>query len=200
MAARPSGGEQRRNAILDGAQEVFTKMGIGKARMDDIARQSGLSKGTLYLYFENKEGLVTAILERLFSGAFRRLENYTSTETTAEQTVMSFTEDAIRGYLGMLRMTPVVFEFLSLAFRNKTVQKAMRSYLKVYMKNLVPIIERGVETKEFREVDAQEIAIAIAAILEGTVLLWAYDRTLIDVQRHIRSSIRALLDGVRSPA
>ncbi len=200
MAARPSGGEQRRSAILDGAQEVFTKQGIGKARMDDIARQTGLSKGTLYLYFENKESLVIAILERIFSRAFRRLESQAAPEPTAEQAVLRFTEDAIRGYLGMLRMTPIVFEFLSLAFRNKTVQKAMKSYLNRYMKRLVPIIERGVETKEFRDIDAGEVAVAIAAILEGTVLLWAYDRSLVDVERHIRSSIRVLFDGVRSPA
>lgn len=199
MAARPSGGEQRRNAILDGAQEVFTKMGIGKARMDDIARQSNLSKGTLYLYFESKESLVIAILERIFAGAFKRLERRRTTEPTAEQAVLRFTEDAIHSYLNMLRITPVVFEFLSLAFRNKAVQKAMKSYLNVYMKSLVPIIQRGVETGEFRQVDAQEIAIAIGAILEGTVLLWAYDRKLIDVERHIRSGIRVLVDGIRSP-
>lgn len=198
MAARPSGGEQRKRAILDGAQEVFTTMGIGKARMEDIAREAKLSKGTLYLYFENKESLVTAILDRIFSTAFRRFESSATDGATAEQAILRFTDDAIRGYVKMLRITPMVFEFLSLAFRNKTVQRAMKRYLHLYMQNLVPVLQRGIETGEFRRVDAEEAALAMGAVLEGTVLLWAYDRDFVDVERHIRSGVRLLLEGIRS--
>jgi AcrR family transcriptional regulator len=200
MSARPRGGEARKVEILNAAEEVFAKKGIANARMDDIAQQTRFSKGTLYIYFESKESLIIAILERMFAGAFKRLEKRAASESSAENALLQFTEDAIRGYKNMLRMTPMVFEFLSLAFRNKIVQKAMKQYLNAYMKSLVPIIRRGIDTKEFRQVDAQEVAIAAGAILEGTVLLWAYDRKLVDVERHIRSGVRLLFDGILAPA
>jgi hypothetical protein len=99
----------------------------------------------------------------------------------------------------MLRMLPIAYEFLALAFRNKIVQKALKQYFNVYMDALVPIIQRGIDTGEFRNVDAQEVAIAAGAIFEGTVLLWVYDKSRVDVERHIRSSNKLLLVGVMAP-
>jgi hypothetical protein len=96
----------------------------------------------------------------------------------------------------MLRFTPVVYEFLALAFRNKIVQRAMKQYFDDYMKILVPIVQSGIDSGEFRRVDAQEVAIAAGAILEGTVLLWAYDKNLVDVERHIRSGVKLLFEGI----
>ena len=92
---------------------------------------------------------------------------------------------------------PIAYEFLALAFRNKTVQKALKQYFRKYMDALVPSIQRGIDSGEFRQVDAQEVAIAAAAIYEGTVLLWVYDNTLVDMERHIRSSIKLLLEGLQ---
>lgn len=51
----------RRNMIIDAAEKVFFKKGFDAATMDDVAETSELSKGTLYLYFKNKDDLWHAI-------------------------------------------------------------------------------------------------------------------------------------------
>ncbi len=51
MTPRPNVREQRRLQILQAAQHVFARMGFHKARMDDIAHEAGVSKGTLYWYY-----------------------------------------------------------------------------------------------------------------------------------------------------
>ncbi|UCG50602.1 MAG: TetR/AcrR family transcriptional regulator [Candidatus Latescibacterota bacterium] len=56
--------EQRRNDIIDAAEAVFFSKGIANSTMDEIADVSELSKGTLYLYFKNKEDLYLAIILR----------------------------------------------------------------------------------------------------------------------------------------
>jgi len=53
--------EQRKNDIVDAAERVFFKRGHEYATMDDVANEAELSKGTLYLYFKNKEDLYLAI-------------------------------------------------------------------------------------------------------------------------------------------
>lgn len=53
--------EQRRQYILDTAERIFFKQGADVVTMDDLARATELSKGTLYLYFRNKEALFLAI-------------------------------------------------------------------------------------------------------------------------------------------
>jgi AcrR family transcriptional regulator len=53
----------KRKQILDGARLVFMKLGFDAASMNDVTREAGVSKGTLYVYFANKEELFTALIE-----------------------------------------------------------------------------------------------------------------------------------------
>jgi AcrR family transcriptional regulator len=57
--------DERRQALLLVALDEFFQKGFAAARMDDIAGRAGLSKGTLYLYFDSKEALFTALIETL---------------------------------------------------------------------------------------------------------------------------------------
>jgi AcrR family transcriptional regulator len=200
MSPRPDVSDERKYQILNAAEQVFTKKGLDLARMDDIAEETGLSKGTLYLYFKSKDELIIAILDRISQGIFKQLDARKDNQLSATEAISQFTEEAIRDYKMMLHIMPVAYEFLALAFRNKTVQKALKEYFRYYMGALVPIIQRGIDSGEFRPVDAQEVAIAAGAIYEGTVLLWAYDSSVVDMERHIRSSIQLLLKGVQAPA
>ena len=52
----------KRRQILDGARRVFLADGFDGASMNDIARVAGVSKGTLYVYFESKESLFEALI------------------------------------------------------------------------------------------------------------------------------------------
>lgn len=54
----------KRRQILDGAHEVFLTRGFDNASMSDIAAAANVSKGTLYVYFEDKEHLFVALIER----------------------------------------------------------------------------------------------------------------------------------------
>jgi len=199
MSPRPNVSDERKVQILNAAEGVFTKKGFDEARMDDIAEETGLSKGTLYLYFKSKDDLIIAILDRIFQGVFKQIESQKNNDLSAAEAISQFTEEAIRDYKKMLYLMPVAYEFLALAFRNKTVQKALKQYFRKYMDVLVPIVQRGIDSGEFRQVDAQEVAIAAAAIYEGTVLLWVYDNTLVDMERNIRSSMKLLLEGIQVP-
>src|SRR6185295_417066 len=69
--------QARRQAILDAALTVFAAQGYEAARLDDVAARAGVAKGTLYLYFKDKEalfenlvrGAVTPIMERVGTAA-----------------------------------------------------------------------------------------------------------------------------------
>lgn len=55
--------EARPDEILDAALAEFTERGFDAARMEDIARRAGISKGGVYLYFQSKEALLKALIE-----------------------------------------------------------------------------------------------------------------------------------------
>jgi AcrR family transcriptional regulator len=54
--------EERPSEICAAALEVFAEKGFAAAKLDDIAKRSGVSKGTLYIYFKDKEQLFRAVV------------------------------------------------------------------------------------------------------------------------------------------
>ena len=62
----PSKRQVKENNIIDAAIEVIASNGFNKAKMDDIAKKAGITKVTLYSYFDSKENLYFAIIYRAF--------------------------------------------------------------------------------------------------------------------------------------
>ncbi len=62
-AGGPAGSAKKRRQIIDGACRIFLAQGFDAASMGAIAREAGVSKGTLYVYFKSKEELFEAIVE-----------------------------------------------------------------------------------------------------------------------------------------
>lgn len=76
LSGRRAAGEDpaKREQIIEGAKRVFMSVGFDAASMNDITREAGVSKGTIYVYFENKEDLFSAMVEKeraLFLAAVR---------------------------------------------------------------------------------------------------------------------------------
>ena len=55
--------EAKRLALIDAALAVFSRVGYAAAKIDDVAEEAGVSKGTVYLYFESKEALFEAMVK-----------------------------------------------------------------------------------------------------------------------------------------
>lgn len=64
MAEAATDRSDKAGAILDAAQDLFTRFGFRRTTMDDIARAAGVAKGTLYLYFANKAEVFRAMQRR----------------------------------------------------------------------------------------------------------------------------------------
>lgn len=108
LGGRPAAGEDpvKREQILDGAQRVFMRLGFDASSMNDITREAGVSKGTLYVYFKNKEDLFAAIIQRKKSLVFERLRDIVAADMSVAETLFEFgvtfgahllSDDAIRG-------------------------------------------------------------------------------------------------------
>ena len=198
MSPKPDVSEERKDQIMNAAEDVFAQKGFSDARMDDIAEETGLSKGTLYLYYKSKDDLIIAILDRIFQREFRAFENLDLATISASEAIWAFVETTAKDIKMMMRLLPITYEFMGLAFRNKFVQKTFKTYLNHYLDLLIPIIQQGIDSGEFRPADPKEVAIAMGAVLEGTLLLWVYDNSLIEPEIHLRSGMKLLLEGVQA--
>ncbi|WP_425446206.1 TetR/AcrR family transcriptional regulator [Dethiothermospora halolimnae] len=70
--------EERREKILDSALDVFSQNGYYKSKIEDIAKEAGIGKGTVYEYFESKKNLfqelVIYTLDRYFEDIYKIIE------------------------------------------------------------------------------------------------------------------------------
>src|SRR5574338_418096 len=92
MSPRPDVSDERKTQIINAAESVFTEKGFDQARMDDIAEETGLSKGTLYLYFKSKDDLIIAILDRMFQREFKQFKNLNMDEDSATEAIWKITD------------------------------------------------------------------------------------------------------------
>jgi AcrR family transcriptional regulator len=80
----------RKQRILDGADTVFLERGFDAAGVNDICRAAGVSKSTLYVYFDNKEELFAALVEQKRDAIFAEVRKELTTEGSLEQQLTGY--------------------------------------------------------------------------------------------------------------
>jgi AcrR family transcriptional regulator len=195
---RPDVSEERRTQIIEAAMRVFARSGFQEARMDDIVAETGLSKGALYWYYKSKDEIILSIMDSMFDRELAGLEALQADERPAGDRLIEFVQLTTADLNRYSKLLPLFYEFYALAFRNKTVRKALTRYLRKYFAMIEPIIQQGIDRGEFRAVDAKEAAIATGSLFEGTLLLWVYDPDTVKIDKHIEIGTRLLLDGLRA--
>jgi AcrR family transcriptional regulator len=95
-------GNDKRSRILDAAQNLFLRYGVKRTSLDDVVREAGIAKGTLYLYFDSKDALFAAIAERLCAEVLRNAEEAIASSSSITPRVVG----CLDAYIGsMHRLT-----------------------------------------------------------------------------------------------
>src|SRR5258705_2826234 len=90
--------EHRPQQIIEAALEFCGECGLANARLQDIANRAGVSKGTIYLYFPNKEELFREMIRETAVAAIEKGERTTTTGSPTEQLIA-----AMRAYWVFVR-------------------------------------------------------------------------------------------------
>ena len=196
MPPRPDVSEERKAQILEAATMVFTKHGFADARMDDIVSQSGLSKGAIYWYFDSKDAIIVSILDQIFDYETGYIRELLEREDSAKMKLEVFVETTIKELEKMKPLMPIFFDFWSLSVRKKTINQTIKRYYQSFLDLVEPVLEQGIQQGEFRPVVVSETAIAIGAMLEGTILFYVYFSDIIDLERQFRTNLDLILEGI----
>jgi AcrR family transcriptional regulator len=165
----------RREAILDAAQELIASEGYYGLRMDAVADAAELSKGTLYLYFENKDALCAAVATRLIDTFLPFLQGALDDAETGLDAIRAL----LHAYYDFTQENPHHFRFalawLSAGERMDDSTEAFQTYRgRVgHMLSLVATsLQRGQADGSIRQdIDAFPQAIQIWTSFLGVVLV-----------------------------
>jgi TetR/AcrR family fatty acid metabolism transcriptional regulator len=187
---------ERTAQIIEAAVATFVRLGLADARMEDIAAEAGLSKATLYLYFDSKDALIAAILDSFVGRELAEARKLLASDRPALEKLERIIEIVVADTQAFLPYVPLYFDFLGMAMREQAVRAVLQEPFEAYMEIVVAIIKQGQASGEFRQVDATAAALALGTLIDGTLLLWAYDPELVDAGKQIRASVGLLLDGL----
>jgi AcrR family transcriptional regulator len=100
-------GAARREAILAAALDEFSARGFEAARLDDVAKRAGIAKGTIYLYFRDKESLFQELLRAMLAPLAARIEALGEVDISAAQLAERFVDLFVREVYGTKRQQVV---------------------------------------------------------------------------------------------
>jgi AcrR family transcriptional regulator len=170
-ASRRISQEARRQLILDAALTEFAERGFEAARLDDIAARAGVAKGTLYLYFDDKEKLFEALIRNAVDPILGRLSAVAEApDLPAEQVLevmFSTFENEVLGTKRKLLMRLLIAEgprFPAIA------EFHYRNVVSRIMPLIRKVAERAAERGEFPNDAAARFPQLIAAPLIAAVI------------------------------
>ena len=164
--------QAQRERILEGAAESFADKGYRQTSIDEIARNLGISKGAIYIYFKSKEELFIAIFNRYL----RKDHDMPKTSDLATDSVTLKLEYALDRYLSTvfsadpirLRLLP---EFWLEGSRLPELQKLRLEGKRQDYAVLVDLFEQGQAKGEVRQdVNIREVVEVIIATCDGLLL------------------------------
>lgn len=189
---------ERQQQILTAAQVVFAAQGLADARMDDIARESGLSKGTLYLYYKNKDDLIAGLLEALFEGLLTQLHTLTElTEVTVDERLNNYVSSLLSYMEADSSVLNIAYEFYAVAARRPAVRQVLRQYFADYRQVLETLFSQGIEAGAYPNFDVRQAAITLVALLEGLTLLWFTDPEAIQLDQMLPTMMHNFLEDLK---
>jgi len=145
---------ERPAQLIDAALEVFSEHGFAAAKLDEIARRAGVSKGTIYLYFTSKEDLFKAVVKHIIGAQLRSAAQFPPPKSASDAL-----ERALRGHwtfstqpkfdgwfrilVSELPKHPDLLDF----YNREVIDRAWAIF--------EDIIAKGIASGEFRPMDAR---------------------------------------------
>jgi TetR/AcrR family transcriptional regulator len=199
--------EARPGELLDAALDLFVEKGFAATRAEEVAARAGVSKGTLFLYFQSKEELFKAVVRENISGRF--------TEWRAELDAFEGNTPELLAYcmnswwerVGLTRASGLTKLMMSEAKNFPDIAAFYQQEVIMPGQALIrAILQRGMDRGEFRPMDLDYAVYLVVAPMIFLILsrhsagvCVSSDREL-DPKKYIAFQVETILNGISAPA
>jgi len=184
----------RKEAILQAAQKLFSKFGLAKTTIEDIARGARMGKASIYYYFRNKEAIFAEVIET----EGRELRSQLIAEVTRETTPQAKLKTYVITRIRLLKQLANYYkafkdEYLkSYAF----IEKAREDFNRFEKQFIASILEEGKNKGVFEVVDVDLTAEAILAAIKGLEYHWTISLPMETIQKNVDILLSILFKGI----
>jgi len=186
MGLRPSRLERRRR-ILAAARKVFVRDGYASARMDDVAAEAKVGKGTLYQYFQGKEDLFATLVLEVARHSLEAIGRSGTAKDPAKafRDAIALTVDAaLRENLDLYRL---FFDFWGAAARREDARLRLREISERFTGMMGELVREGQRVGQFRsDVDVDQLVQVLGAAIDGISLRLVVVGDKVDLDQYTR--------------
>jgi TetR/AcrR family transcriptional regulator len=195
--------EARPGELLDAALDLFVEKGFSATRADDVAARAGVSKGTLFLYFQSKEDLFKAVVRENIANKFPTWQEEFTTFEGSSADMLRYAMTSWWERIGKTRASGITKLVMSEAQNFPEIAKFYQEeVIKPGNAMIRRILERGVQSGEFRDLDLEQaVHIIVAPMI--FLMMWkhsmgacAASAKIVDPEQFIHMQVDVLLHGM----
>lgn len=166
-------GEETRQFIVEKAAPIFNTKGIAATSMSDIMEATKLSKGSMYVHFENKEVLACAAVDHNMKMLSNQLQKALSKAKTSKEQLLAYIDFfSDPNHPPLIGGCPLLNFGTEADDTNPAVKEKVNHAIKQGQELLSGIIDQGIKNKEFRaDWNSGDFATVLFAMLEGGHLM-----------------------------
>ncbi len=192
--------EARRKAILASAARVFDAHGYAATKMGAIAADAGVSKGSLYNYFESKQDLFMQVFGAELASYQSDATRVLAEPTSAGEKLAKLLDDWFERMGHLRRVGGLMLEFWATAAREQTDGGLSETFGQMYegwCSLLADIVAGGIEQGEFSsQFDPKVSASLIVAMGDGITVRSILDERMVVDQKLLEAMKRAIISGL----
>ncbi|MGC8976323.1 MAG: TetR/AcrR family transcriptional regulator [Candidatus Ratteibacteria bacterium] len=163
--------ENKKELILKIAEKIISEKGYTKTTIDEIAKKSGIGKGTFYLYFKNKEDLFLSIIE---NGLEKLIENIKK-ELEKIDDFFERLKKGIEIYLAHHEKNYYLFKILLQEkpfLKRKSFEDFWKNFFKKWENFMKDGFKKEMEKGKIKKLDLDDILFSLIGILHGNIHKW----------------------------
>jgi TetR/AcrR family transcriptional regulator, fatty acid metabolism regulator protein len=191
---RVPAGEERKELILDAADRLLAHFGYKKMTVEDIAREAGIGKGTVYLHFASKEDVVLSHVDRIVRPLFAELDDMAAQDLSAADRLRAMLVRRV-----MLRFDAAAPFTVSLSevlsdLRAGVIERRQRHFARE-AKALAAMLQEGQRLGEFRAHNAAATARLLIAAT-NSLLPFSLSTAELGKRREVEATAAGIADLV----
>jgi TetR/AcrR family transcriptional repressor of nem operon len=191
--------ERTKAFIIEKTAPVFNTKGYAGTSLADLSEATGLTKGSIYGNFSNKDEVALAA----FDHNFQKVQNIVKAEMAKRHGVLDQLMAYVSVYEGFekypfpLGGCPILNTATESDDTHPELRKKVAAAIISWKNSLVSLLEKGIKTKEIRAtIDAEQTAIAIIALIEGGIMV-AKVTGKINYRKAVMQSVEKMIRGLK---
>jgi AcrR family transcriptional regulator len=192
--------QKKRQVLIEAAVAVFSRNGYQRTKMNDIAHEAGVGKGTLYEYFPSKRKLFVEMSEYLYEQFMVKQRDALDSVEDPEQRIHTLISATLEQTALWTRLMHLFIDVWAEMDREGEEDELRRIITRVYRKTadiLAGYIREGQTRGQFKPCNAEDAALAILAVLDGLVFQHLINKRMFETKSMISTLTKILVEGLK---